>query len=290
MKIAISGGSGFVGRALTRQLQNQHQVVWLSARQPVLADEFKTLSVKSVDYDDVESIATAIDGCDALINLVGILHATPTASFDDVHHQLPKRLLAAAAKAGISCYLHMSALGIAADGPSQYLKSKYLGEQAAFAFAKQNGIRMLSFRPSIIFGEEDNFFNQFARLLKYSPIFPIVCPQAQFQPVSVEDVAKAFVWGLDNAIDGESYELVGEEVITMRQAIEMVCEFYGWRRLLIPLPNSVAGVQGRLMGCLPKAPFTYDNYLSLQKPSISQRCDLGSMGITPAAIKIYPVV
>ncbi len=288
MKIAITGASGFVGRAITRQLQliNEHQVIWLSSRQLDQSDEFANVTIKTVDYHSTDSIASAIIGCDVVIHLVGILHENKIASFDDIHHQLPKRILAACNNSGIARYLHMSALGISENAPSQYLRSKYRGEQAAFALAKEYGITMLSFRPSIIFGKEDNFFNQFARLLKFSPVFPVVCPNATFQPVSVTDVAKAFVWGLENGTNGKSYELVGREVITMKQAIEKVCEHYGWKRLLVPLPDSISRLQGKLFDYIPNAPFTFDNYLSLQQPNISKRWDWEAIGITPEPITI----
>ncbi len=290
MKIAISGGSGFVGKAITRQLINDHQLVWLSAQQPKAAAEFPTLDVKQVDYHDIASLSNAVDGCDAVIHLVGILHASAAARFDEVHHQLPKRMLSACAQAGVARYLHMAALGIGEQAPSQYLRSKYRGEKAAFALARQHDITMLSFRPSIIFGAEDNFFNQFARLLKFSPVFPVVCPNAQFQPVSVTDVAKAFAWGLTNGDDGKVYELVGKEVVSMRQCLEKVCQFYGWKRLLIPLPDAVSRLQGKLFGYIPNAPFTYDNYLSLQQPNTSKHWDWDDIGITPEPITIYSTV
>ncbi len=288
MKIAITGGSGFVGRAITQQLQSNtdSHIIWLSSRQLNQSDEFPNVTIKTVDYQNTDSLVFALVGCDVVIHLVGILHESKNNSFDEIHHQLPKRLLSACTDSGVSRYLHMSALGISENAPSQYLQSKYLGEQACFSFAKHNGITMLSFRPSIIFGKEDNFFNQFARLLKFSPVFPIVCPNAIFQPVSVTDVAKAFVWGLENGEDGKTYELVGKEVITMQQAIEKVCEHYGWKRLLIPLPDSISRLQGKLFNHIPNAPFTYDNYLSLQQPNISQRWDWEAIGVTPEPITI----
>ncbi len=288
MKIAITGGSGFVGRDITRQLQSNtdNQVIWLSSRQLNPSDEFANVTIKTVDYHDTDSLSSALIGCDVVIHLVGILHETKTAIFDEVHHQLPQKVLSACTDSGVSRYLHMSALGIGKNAPSQYLQSKYLGEQACFALAKQNGITMLSFCPSIIFGKEDNFFNQFARLLKFSPVFPVVCPNATFQPVSVTDVAKAFVWGLENGTNGQSYELVGKEVITMQQAIEKVCQHYRWQRLLIPLPDSISRLQGKLFNHLPNAPFTYDNYLSLQQPNVSKRWDWQAIGVEPVPITI----
>lgn len=287
--IAITGGSGFVGRAITHQLQTQHDIIWLSSRSPTLSDEFNQVTVKSVDYSNINSIAAAIDGCDAVIHLIGILHETRTASFDDIHHQLPQRLVKACAQAHVGQYLHMSALGVAADGPSQYLKSKFLGEQAAFALAKRYDIRMLSFRPSIIFGREDNFFNQFAKLLRYTPIFPVPCPEAEFQPVSVNDVAKAFVWGLNKTATGKTYELAGQEVMTMMQVLQRVCQFHGYRRWLIPLPDMISRLQAQALNSLPNAPMTLDNYLSLQKPNTSARWDWAHMNIQPEPVSLTTI-
>ncbi len=288
MKIAITGGSGFVGRAITQQLQSNtdSQIIWLSSRQLKQSEEFANVTIKTVDYCCTDSLSSALIGCDVVIHLVGILHETKTATFDEVHHQLPQKVLSACTDSGVSRYLHMSALGIGNNAPSQYLQSKYLGEQACFSLSQQHGITMLSFRPSIIFGKEDNFFNQFARLLKFSPVFPVVCPNATFQPVSVTDIAKAFVWGLENGENGKTYELVGKDVITMQQAIEKVCQHYGWKRLLIPLPDSISRLQGKLLNHIPNAPFTYDNYLSLQQPNISKRWDWDAIGVEPAPIAI----
>lgn len=290
LTIAITGGSGFVGRAITRLLQPNHTIIWLSSSTPTLSDEFANVTVKTVNYNDTDSVSAAMTGCDIVIHLIGILHATRYASFDDIHHQLPRRIVQACADAGVPHYLHMSALGADAEGPSQYLTSKYLGEQAAFEIAQQRGVSMLSFRPSIIFGKEDNFFNQFARLLKFTPVFPVPCPTSQFQPVSVNDVAKAFAWGLSNTLDsphnGSTYELAGTERITMMGVLQRVCEFYGWKRLLIPLPNSVSKLQAKAMNYIPNAPMTMDNYLSLQKPNISERWDWDTMKIEPEDITL----
>ncbi len=287
MEIAIVGGSGFVGRELTRQLLVQHKVIWLSRRDAIPPSDFSdNVSVHQVDYNNVDNLAEVFSTCQVVINLVGILHQTSKNTFEEIHHQLPKRIVTAAARANIKHYLHMGALGAEESAPSEYLRTKFWGEKSAFKIAKENNIRMLSFRPSIIFGKEDNFFNQFAALLRFSPIFPVICPNALFQPVSVADVAKAFVWGITSDADARCYELVGKEVLSMRQCIQRVCDVYGWKRLIIPLPDWMSRLQAKGMGLMPNPVLTYDNYLSLQKPNTSNRWDWDEMDITPKAIEI----
>ncbi|UJF24935.1 complex I NDUFA9 subunit family protein [Suttonella sp. R2A3] len=284
MKIAVTGGTGFVGQAVVARLREKdHEVVILSSSQSGIKDG---VLLRQVDYHDVNALAEAMDGCDGAIHLVGILHEHGEQSFEWVHHALVRNVVKATAQAGIKDYIHMSALGVEHRGPSQYLKTKAAGEAAAFELAKTHDIRMVSLRPSIIFGEDDNFFNQFARLLRYLPVMPLVCHKAQFQPVAVEDVAHAFVWALESSVDRTSYELGGREVLTMREVIARVCETYDWKRLIIPLPDSVSRIQGKIMGMMPNAPFTYDNYLSMQVPNTTQQAPWSEMGIEPKPITI----
>lgn len=286
MKVAVCGGSGFVGRALCKALlARDYEVVVLSTKQGAVQGGMRSVKV---DYHDKESLKQALDGCRALINLVGILHQNKQQTFQWVHDGLVANLLEAAAAVGVGVkdYMHMGALGADSRGPSDYLKSKAAGEMTATALTAQHNMRMLAFRPSIIFGEEDDFFNQFARILRFVPVLPLVCPNAKFQPVAVEDVAAAFVWGLESSVGQAVYELGGTEVITMREVIGRVCDCYGWRRLIIPLPDMVSKIQGKIMGLLPNAPFTFDNYLSMQKPNTTEQQPWAEMGITPQPIKI----
>ncbi len=285
MRVAVTGGSGFVGQAVCQALKEcGHEVVILSSS---LEGMREGIFIRKVDYHDKQSLQQALSDCQALINLVGILHQYGTQTFEWAHHALVRQLVHAVAAAGIKDYLHMSALGADKEGPSAYLKSKAAGEKAAFKLCHQYHIRMISFRPSIIFGQHDNFFNQFAKILKYVPVIPLVCPNAKFQPVAVEDVAGAFIWGLESSVGQTTYELGGPEIMSMHEVIKRVCRHYGWRRLIIPLPDVVSKIQGKLMGLLPKAPFTYDNYLSMQKPNITDHWPWPEMGITPKAVVIH---
>lgn len=283
MKVAVTGGSGFVGRTLCKMLKEKgHEPVVLTQS----GYQNAQYVTKQVNYHQIETLETALAQCDAVIHLIGILHETRHQSFDWVHHRLVKQVLAAMKKVGIQRYVHMSALGADRNGPSQYLISKAAGEQAALDFCQQNNIQMVSFRPSIIFGEDDDFFNQFAKILRFTPVFPMVCPDAQFQPVAVEDVAKAFIFGLENSLNQEVIELGGKEVVTMRQVLEKVCQQCGYKRLLLSLPDWMSATQGKVMGLIPGAPFTYDNYLSMQKPNITQQWAWSRMGIEPAELTV----
>lgn len=284
MRVAVTGGTGFVGQAVVDALgQRGHEVVVLSSSQSGMKDG---VTLRQVDYHDVDALSQAIGDCDGVIHLIGILHERGEHTFEWVHHALVRNVMHATAQAGVKDYIHMSALGVEHRGPSQYLKTKAAGETAAFELAKAYDIRMVSLRPSIIFGEHDDFFNQFARILRFVPVMPLVCPHAQFQPVAVEDVASAFVWALESSVDRTSYELGGKEVMSMREVIARVCDTYGWKRLIIPLPDTVSKIQGKIMGLIPGAPFTYDNYLSMQVPNTTEQNPWSEMGIEPKAVTV----
>ena len=282
MKIAVTGGSGFVGRMVCRRLEKRgYEPIILSRR---TAHGNTLWQQRQVDYRCPERLTSALGDCSALIHLVGILHEDKKQSFTWVHRRLVERLIAAAAAAGVGDYLHMSALGADQYGPSRYLISKAAGEAAAFAACRENGMRMMAFRPSLIFGEEDDFCNRFTALLRYLPGLPLVCPQARFQPVAVEDVADAFIYGLESSEDQTVLELGGGETLSLLQLVRRICAHNAWRRLFVPLPDWASASLGRMMGLVPGAPFTYDNYLSMRKPNTTDKWPWPGMGIEPKSI------
>lgn len=282
MHVAITGGTGFVGRALCRALDKQgHQ--WT-----VLSRKMGGEGVVGVDYEDEDALCAALQGKDAVIHLVGVLHAGRKL-FAQVHHQLPLRVLRQAKRAGIDDFLHMSALGADPAGPSAYLQSKYAGERAVFDEAGRLGMRAVAMRPSVIFGEDEGFFHLFARYLKWLPLMPLPCGQARFQPVAVEDVAAAFVWALESSVDQAAFELGGPEVMTLREVIDRLCLANGWKRWIINVPDMAAKWQGRLGDWLPGMPFTYDNYLSMQRPSVCDSNPWAQMGIVPRQA-VMPII
>ncbi|MDO4776507.1 MAG: NAD-dependent epimerase/dehydratase family protein [Cardiobacteriaceae bacterium] len=281
MHIAISGGRGFVGRALAQRLAGKGHGIGILSRA-----SGEDARVTAVDYENDASLFAALQGKDALVNLVGILHARDAATFDAVHHQLPLRLLRQAARAGIRDMLHMSALGASPTAPSAYLQSKAAGERALFAEGRRLGVRVVVMRPSVIFGEDEGFFHIFGKWLKRLPLMPLPCAQAMFQPVAVEDVAAAFDWALESSVDQKAFALGGPETMTLHEALLRICAANGWRRRIVPLPDMLARWQARAGDWLPGAPFTYDNYLSMQIPNITDDNPWPLMGIVPHPVKI----
>ena len=186
--VAVVGGSGFVGRHLVAKLRSRgHRVTIITRRFSVtLGSLLAPSEVVEVDTDSTNACINALKGHSALINLAGILHESRGQRFLSAHAELPGRLVQACEAAGVGRYLHMSALRAdMKDPPSAYLRSKARGEAAA---AATNSIAVDVFRPSIIFGAGDNFFRQFAAMLRWLPVFPLVCPTARFAPVWVDDV------------------------------------------------------------------------------------------------------
>ncbi|MEW7982549.1 MAG: complex I NDUFA9 subunit family protein [Candidatus Sedimenticola endophacoides] len=233
-RVCILGGTGFVGRHLSTRLSAAGIACTIPSRHPQRhRDMLTTPGVKLVALNpyDPQQLQEALSGCRAAVNLVGILSESAHASFQRVHVELPNLLLRACKESGVPRLLHMSALNAnEANGPSRYLKTKGLAENRTLTLGKPQ-VRVTSFRPSVIFGEEDSFFNRFAALLRLPGPFPLACPEARFAPVFVGDVARAFVAALDDpATWGRHYELCGPRAFTLRQLLEYTAACGGRRK------------------------------------------------------------
>lgn len=287
--VCVLGGTGFVGRHLVTRLANSgRQVIVLTRHRERRCREL--LVMPNVDLveahvGDRAALLAAFAGKDAVINLIGILNEDAAQRFDDVHATLPGLVADACREAGVGRLLHMSALNAdATNGASHYLKSKGIGEDAAHAVS---GVAVTSFRPSIIFGGDDSFFNRFAGLLRLAPALPLACPGARFQPVYVGDVADAFVRSLDAADSvGQRLELGGPRIYTLRELVEYTAQLIGVKRLVIGLPDGLARLQAAIFERLPGKPFTTDNYRSLQVDSVVRGTDgFALLGITPRSVE-----
>jgi len=287
-QVCVLGGSGFVGSAIVHKLSAAgYAVKVLSRRRESAKHLFLLPNVQVVECNimhDAE-LSMHMQSCDAVINLIGILHENSKTTFDAMHHELPKRIAALCERLVIKRLLHMSALQTSADAPSAYLRSKALGEAAVIAHSKK--INITIFQPSIIFGRGDNFLNMFATVVKLMPVVALAKPDAKFQPIWVEDVAEAFVNSLGN-IDtyGKTYELGGPRVYTMRELVEFVIFVLGKKRKIVGLNDKLSYWQAYAMEKLPIKLMTRDNFYSLQVDSVCKGPIAPELGIKPTAIEV----
>ena len=285
--VCILGGTGFVGRHLVNRLAAEGVRCRILTRRPhrhrhVGVARGSTLVEANV-HDRAE-LVRQFAGQDAVINLVGILNEGGGESFRHAHYELPLSVLAACQAAGVPRLLHMSALNADAQrGTSEYLKTKGAAED--YLHANAGAVAVTSFRPSVIFGPDDSFFNRFAALLRIPGPFPLACPSARFAPVYVGDVAEAFARSLDDpATFDQRYDLCGPRVFTLRELVDYTVQAMGARKPILELNDTFSRLQAKVLGVLPGRPFTMDNYRSMQMDSVCERDGLGRLGIVPTDV------
>src|SRR5216117_3557769 len=278
--VLVLGGAGFIGRHLAAELARRVIKVTVPSRRrerakPVI--QLPTVEVLEADVTAPGVLQRLAAGRDAVINLIGILHSRRGRrdergphdygpDFARLHVELPQAVVAACRAVGVKRLLHMSALGAAPQAPSEYLRSKAIGEQAVLA---ADDLEVTAFRPSIVFGPDDSFINMFAALSRFLPALLVACPRARFQPVYVGDVAHAIVSAIDEPRShGKAYDLCGPRVYTLRELVEFVCAITRRRRLIIPLSDRMSYLLARLMELAPHPLMTRDNYRSMQVPSV----------------------
>jgi len=287
-RIALIGGSGFVGRHLTHHLRNRgYQCRVLTRHAHRHAELRVSAQVIETNPYDVNALSAALQGCDAAINLVGILNpASGKQGFREVHVRLAEVVVEACHQAGVRRLLHMSALQAdQATGSSQYLRSKGEAENRAHTLG-QPDIAVTSFRPSVIFGPDDSFLNRFAELLHIPGPLPLACADARFAPVYVEDVAEAFANALpDKTTFGQRYELCGPEEFTLEQIVRFVGFHTGRYKEIIRLPDWLSRLQAQLLQFAPGKPFTPDNYLSLKTASVCSDNGLARLGVNATPMR-----
>jgi uncharacterized protein YbjT (DUF2867 family) len=293
--ITVFGGSGFVGRHLVRRLVKAGHRVRVAVRRPDLAGFLQPLGgVGQIAFIQAnlryrDSVLRAVEGADAVVNAVGILFESGRQSFNAVQSEGARAVAEATAKAGISRLAHVSAIGADKDSSALYAETKALGENAVFSHVP--GAVIL--RPSIVFGPEDNFFNQFADLARKLPFLPLIGGgHTRFQPVFVGDVASAIHAALDGkAKPGTVIELGGPEILSFRQILEYILKETGRSRPLLPLPFSLAKIQASFLQILPKPLLTVDQVTMLERDNIvseaaiAEKRTLAGLGIDATAIE-----
>ncbi|MBK4736380.1 complex I NDUFA9 subunit family protein [Noviherbaspirillum pedocola] len=274
-KLLVLGGTGFIGSRLVARLVDDGRRVLLPTRRETHARHLIMLpgvEALQADIHDEATLARLAAGCDAVINLVGVLHSRRGhpygPDFARAHVELPRKVVAACRAAGVRRYLHMSALGASDNGPSMYLRSKAAGELAALSDPM---LRTTIFRPSVVFGEGDSFLNMFAQLQGRFPFIPLGGADAKFQPVYVEDVVGAFVEALeDHDSYGRVIELVGPKVYTLRELVRLAGQYSGHSRPVIGLPNGLARLQAWFLEHAPGGPvMSRDNLDSMRVDNVA---------------------
>ncbi len=274
--ILLIGGNGFVGRVIAAQLQAAGYSVLIPTSHVAAGRELRLLPKVHLedadvhDFDELQNLCGRIQPRGAVINLVGVLHdkeAQPYGKvFKAAHVDLPKNIITAMQLHGLKRYLHMSALGANSQGPSMYQRSKGDGELAV----KASSLDWTIFRPSVIFGAQDQFINLFSKLTKLFPALPLANYQAQFQPVSVDDVASAFVGALTMPQTiHQVYDLVGPTVYSMKEIVELAARKVHTKCVIITVPAFVGYLQALAFEFLPGPTLmSRDNIASMQVPNV----------------------
>jgi uncharacterized protein YbjT (DUF2867 family) len=293
--VTLIGGSGFIGRHIVRALAKRGYRIRVACRRPDLAGHVQPLGTPGqvmpvqANVRFPASLAAACDGATAVINLTGVLFSSGAQSFEAIHVFGAEASAKAAKAAKAKVFIQMSALGADPASRSEYARTKAAGEakaKAAFPGA-------IILRPSIVFGPEDNFFNQFAALSRLAPGLPLIGGgHTKFTPLFVGDLAEVIASLVDrDEASGQILELGGPEVFTFKQLMEFTLSTIGRKRLLVPVPWIIAKVMGIVMGYLPGAPLTADQVKLLKtdnvvsEAAIREGRDLASLGITGQSIQ-----
>jgi NADH dehydrogenase len=299
--VTVFGGSGFLGHYVVNALAKRNHRVRVAVRRPNLAglpQAFGMVGQVQAVQANLRfpgSIEHAVRGAGAIVNLVGILQRNGAQTFDAVQADGARAVAEAAAAAGARL-IHVSAIGADLASESAYARSKAEGE-VAVRKARPDAI---VFRPSLLFGQGDSFFNRFATLSRMLPVLPLAGAETRFQPVFAGDVAEAIARAVDGAVpDGRTYELGGPEIRTLRELVDYMLAVVERKRPVVSLPPSLARLQATVMetldlvtlGLLPdELKLTRDQVTLLQRDNVvseaavKERRTLQGLGIAPTAM------
>lgn len=293
--VTIYGGSGFVGRYIARRMAKQGWRVRVAVRRPNEALHVKPYGVVGqvepvfCNIRDDASVASVMTGADAVVNCVGTFDARGRNNFQAVQHEGAGRIARLAAAEGVAQMVHISAIGADPEGESAYAQSKGDGEAAVL----QHMPSAVILRPSVIFGAEDGFYNRFASMARFGPVLPLVGGHTRFQPVYVDDVARAAELGILGQAEAGVYELGGPQVASLADLVQEMLQEIRRRKLVLNLPFFA----GRLMatgfrtleilslGLFRNGILTSDQVVQLRSDNVvaADARGLADLGITPTA-------
>jgi uncharacterized protein YbjT (DUF2867 family) len=295
--VTVYGGSGFIGRYIVQKLARSGYRVRVATRRPNEAIFLKTYGMVGqvepilCNIRNESSIRNAMLGADAVVNCVGILESVGKNKFVEVQHKGADFVSRIASELGVKKLVHISAIGADINSKSKYASSKGLGESSIM----KNFPGAVILRPSIVFGFEDKFFNRFASMARLSPILPIVGGNTKFQPVYVDDVARAAVLGINNDVKAGIYELGGPEVASFNELMRRMLKIILRRRLIVNLPFWIASLMGTgfdlgkaiSLGII-RGPITLDQVLNLKNDNVVSKEEktFKDLGIEPKALEI----
>ena len=295
--VTIYGGSGFVGRYIARLMAKEGWRVRVAVRRPNEAMHVKPYGVVGqvepvfCNIRDDASVRLVMRGADAVVNCVGILNELGRNKFDAVQHEGAERIARIAAEEGVETLVHLSAIGADKESDSDYSKSKALGEDGVL----QHFPNAVILRPSVIFGPEDQFFNRFASMTRFGPVLPLIGGNTKFQPVYVDDVAKAAVKGALGEAEPGTYELGGPDVKTLHALIDEMLGVIHRRRLVVNKPFFVGSIiatvfdaiQGVTLGLVSNGILTRDQLKNLRRDNVVSEGSKGfaDLGIRPTALE-----
>jgi len=284
-RVSIIGGSGFVGRAIVQQAVAAGHQVRVACRHPERARDLlvEGATLVKTDVVDGSGIVEAVRGADTVIYLVGLLFEKGKQNFASAHVEGVARVLGACKQAGVKQYLHMSALGAGKVAGSDYAETKATAEE----MVADSGLNYTTFRPSVIYGAGDNFFNQFKSMSAMLPVLPVISGATRFQPVWVEDVARAFVGSIANKhVSSQSYELAGPKIYTLKGLLELLMGELDRAPVMIDLPDFAAKLMALFSTVLPTPLITLDQLKLLAHDNIVDGEAFPAIFGKPAAVEL----
>lgn len=291
-RVAVIGGSGFIGRYVVEDVAQSGAVVTVIGRHATEAMFLRPMggvgqvALVNASLAEEDVLKAALRDCEAVVNCAGILHEGGGQTFDLLHHQGPARLARIAKAAGASHFVHISALGADANSPSSYARSKAAGELAVREVFPAATI----LRPSVVFGPEDQFFNRFASMACTLPFLPLIGGGlTRFQPVFVNDVADAVEAALEQeTARGRTFELCGPKVYSFKELMEMMLLEIRGKKTLVSLPFGLASLKATFLEWLPNPPLTRDQVKLLQRDNVLApgALTLLDLGVTPTAVEL----